>query len=158
MKLSAKIRLGMVAAIAGAVTCFVVPASALTGEFFTLTGTGTISPGLTLTGGAQTWSFSGNGAIVHHNAIGAISCTWNGDDTIGTTTQGSGNFSGTCNTPCGPSGVSGSFTRTVDGVAVQGAFTSGCLAPSSFHGECGHAPTSAPAVTSYAAECYFQFD
>jgi hypothetical protein len=121
-----------------------------------IAGTGTISPGLTTTGGNQTFSFSGNGAGSVRGETGQYSCGVNGNDYIGTTTQGNGGFSGTCNTPCGTVGVNGNYSRTVGLVSVNGgSVTSGCLTGSAFSGDCVFIPTSGPTIKSYAVVCGF---
>ncbi|MDQ1683797.1 MAG: hypothetical protein QOC82_534 [Frankiaceae bacterium] len=157
MKRSAKIRLGMVTAIAGAVTSFVAPASAVSPGWFSLAGTGTISPCITMSPSSQTLTFAGNGVIYSARATGQISCSMGGS-AYGSTTQGSGNLYGTCNTPCGTSGISMTFTWTASGTTAQGSFTSGCLDGTRFHSQCGWVFSSLPTATSYTWGCGFEFD
>jgi hypothetical protein len=156
MKVSSKIRMGLIAVVAGAAAFTAMPANAGAGDQIAIAGTGSIAPGLTQTGGAQTFSFSGNGGGSALGQTGSFSCSVNGNDTIGTTSQGAGGFSGSCNTPCGSVGVSGSYTRTAAVVTASGSLTSGCLAGHSFSGNCAFTPTSGPTVISYAVTCQFQ--
>lgn len=157
MKVS-KIRMGLIAVVAGAAAFTAMPANAGSGDHIAIAGTGTISPGLTQTGGPQTFSFAGNGGGTAFGQSGQFSCSVNGNDTIGTTTSGSGGFSGSCNTPCGTVGVSGNYTRTAGVVSVGGNITSGCLSPHTFNGSCAFTPTSGPTVVSYAVTCHFEID
>ncbi|MDQ1686164.1 MAG: hypothetical protein QOC82_2901 [Frankiaceae bacterium] len=145
--------------MAAAATTFVSPpANAGSIDFFTLSGTGTISPGLTTTGGPQTWSYSGNGYGVVFGVAGPWSCSWNGNDTIGTTLQGAGGFSGTCNTLPGVVCTTGTYSRGA-GVSISGSFTCGWLTGHIFYGTCAFSPTSGPVVTSYAfIWCRFEVD
>jgi hypothetical protein len=155
MKISSKIRMGLIAVVAGAAAITAMPANADNTDHIAIAGTGTISPGLTDAGGAQTFSFNGNGGGNAFGQTGAFSCSVNGNDTIGTTTQGAGQFNGSCNTPCGSVGVSGNYTRTAAVVSASGSLTSGCLAGHSFSGTCAFVPSSGPTVTSYAVTCHF---
>ncbi|MDQ1698452.1 MAG: hypothetical protein QOG34_315 [Frankiaceae bacterium] len=108
---------------------------------------------LTGSSSAQTFSFSGNGAGSVGGQTGQYSCGVNGNDSIGTTTQGAGGFSGSCNTPCGSVGVSGNYSRVANIVTVSGSLTSGCLIGRTFSGNCLFVPTSGPTVVSFALTC-----
>ncbi|MDQ1685449.1 MAG: hypothetical protein QOC82_2186 [Frankiaceae bacterium] len=156
MKFSAKVRLGLVAVVAAASAVTMVPANAATGDAAVIAGSGTISPGLTLAGGAQTFTFSGTGAGTVAGMNGQATCDVTGDDTIGTYSQGAGSFHGSCNTPCGTVGVAGTYTRTGSVVSGGGAATSGCGSITvgySLSLHCVFNPTSGPTVTSYALVC-----
>jgi hypothetical protein len=153
MKFSAKVRLGVVALVTVASAFTVAPAGASTGDSATLAGTGSISPGLTTTPTAQTFSFSGNGAGTVGGVTGQYSCSVNGNEPAGTTIQGSGAFNGSCNTPCGSAGVSGNFTRTIGTVTGTATFTSGCLSGHTASWHCERVWTSGPVVQSYIEIC-----
>jgi hypothetical protein len=130
-----------------------VPANANTGDFAVIVGGGNPSPGLTTTPTFQTFSFSGNGAGTIGGQTGPFSCTFNGDDTVGTTQQSSGVFNGSCNTPCATVGITGTYTRTVAFWSAGATFTSGCLYGRSVAFTCVWVPTSAPTVVSYEMVC-----
>jgi len=156
MKFSSKVRLGLIGLVAAASAFAAMPANAAGG--LTITGTGGISPGLTQAGGAQTYTFSGTGggAGVDNTGTpqaGTFTCTLSGDDTIGTLTSGAGSINGSCNTPCGTVGVSGSYTRTGGTVTAGGSITSGCFSGESFSADCSFTPTSPPPVVSYVVHC-----
>ncbi|MDQ1685447.1 MAG: hypothetical protein QOC82_2184 [Frankiaceae bacterium] len=156
MKFSAKVRLGFLALVTAASAFAVVPANADTGDAATITGTGTISPGLTDAGGPQTFSFSGNGGGVVGGVAGQYSCSVNGNDTIGTTTQGAGAFSGTCSTPCGTIGVSGNYTRTGAAVSASGSITSGCIPTRPVTITCVFAPSGTPPIVGFTLVCHIR--
>jgi hypothetical protein len=130
-----KVRLALAAAAAGALAFAALPASASIGAA-EITGSGTISPGLVLTGSSQqTFTWSGSGVAATDTFQGAFSCNWSGNDTIGNITQGSGSFTGTCTFGATTESVSGSYTRTgtvitisatMSGGPVVGSFGAGC--------------------------------
>jgi len=156
MRIPARIRLVLIALVASASALTVLPASAEVDA--TIAGTGTISPGLTQAGGPQTYTFSGTGggAGVDNTGTpqaGTFSCAVSGDDTIGTLTSGAGSFSGSCNTPCGTNGVSGSYTRTLSAVSADGSVTSGCFSGSTISIKCHFQATAAPPVVSFSLVC-----
>ncbi|MDQ1686469.1 MAG: hypothetical protein QOC82_3206 [Frankiaceae bacterium] len=156
MTISGRIRSSLIAFVASASALAAVPVSAAPSGL-AVNGAGTPTPALAITGGAQTFSFSGNGAGTVRGQTGAYSCSVNGNDTIGTITDGAGGFSGTCNTPCGTVGVSGGYVRTAGVVNVMASTTTGCLAGATINGDCGFLPTSGPTVTSYALACELSF-
>jgi hypothetical protein len=127
---------------------------AATSDGVVIVGTGTISPGLTQAGGWQTFTFSGSGAGNVRGWSGSYNCGVDGNDTIGTTIRGSGDFSGSCDTPCGNVGVTGTFNRgAASVVSLSAVLTSGCLAGPTISGTCSMIPTSGPTVTSYTMVC-----
>jgi hypothetical protein len=136
MKGSLKVRFAVVAvalAVGGAGFA-AQPASASTGTA-AITGTGGFAVGLGVTGPAQAFNFTGDGAVATTTVQGTLVCAIAGYDNIGSVLQGQGNFNGNCNTGAGPVGVAGNFTRagtfvTVNGAAngaVTGAFTGSCV-------------------------------
>jgi len=162
MNVRPKIRLGVVALLAAASTFLAVPANAV--GAVTIAGTGGISPGLTQAGGAQTYTFSGTGGGVATDSSGNLqagtySCSLSGDDVIGTLTVGAGSLGGTCNTPCGSVGVSGSYIRTYAVVTANGRTNIGdCFSGNPFTVVCAFPPTSPPPVVSYAVTCVVTFN
>jgi hypothetical protein len=157
MKFSSKIRLGLIGVVAAASAFAALPANAQGG--LTIAGTGTISPGLTQTGDPTNhYTFSGTGGgVATDNSgtpqAGTFSCTVTGTDTIGSLSAGAGSLDGSCNTPCGTVGVSGSYTRTGPAVTADGSITSGCFSGQLFSVKCTFAPTSPPPVISYTVQC-----
>jgi len=147
------IGLGTLAAAASALTFAISPAYADTGSA-TIQGAGTISPGLSTTPAAQSFTFSGSGPVVDANnasASGVYNCTVAGSSSgTETSATGQGSFSGTCSGPV-TAGVSGSYTRDGGAVTLNGSI-SGPIA-ASFTGGCVFVPTSAPTVTSYRVVC-----
>jgi len=152
MRHATKLRLGVAAVAIGAVTFAALPANASTG-FFTLSGSGTISPGLTTVPTAQTWTFAGSGVAVTDTYVGTINCTLTGNDTIGTVAQSQGTFSGTCVT-AGAEPFSGAFTRVGETETVSGYIGPGAIT-GTVTGRCDWEPTSAPTVTTSQQQCYF---
>jgi len=125
MKRSFKVRLGLVAVVTGVAALAALPASASVGAV-ELTGAGTISPGLVITGSqAQTFTVNASGVAATDTFQGSISCTWNGNDTIGSISQGSGSFTGTCTVGSTTESVSASYTRTGTAMVVNGSFSGG---------------------------------
>lgn len=153
MRILSKIRPGLIALMVGAsLFTGVVPAHAET-DTLILTGAGTMFPGLTTSGGFQDMSFNGDGTFVLPNATSLVGCSWTGDDTIGTLTANNGLFDGACTTNCGVSGIHGGYNRSVLGVGIGGAFTSGCFSGFTFNGNCEFVPLGAPPVQEYAMTC-----
>ena len=159
MKAKWAVRFG-VAAIALVTSVLAVPANATVGAM-AMAGSGTISPGLTATGYPNTFTFSGEGVVVADTVQGLISCSWTGEDTIGTFTQGAGGFAGSCNDPLtDPSNwndrvtVNGSFTRTGELMTIS-ATASGDGIDGFLSGVCEWIPTSAPALVSYFDVCNY---
>lgn len=157
MKGRVKVRIGLLVTALGAVMLAALPAGATTGAA-SLTGTGTISPGLTETGGAQSFTYSGTGVIAADTSQGLLSCTWTGNDSIGTLEQGAGSLSGSCSTPQGSATLSGSYVRTgvvvtIDGswvgAGVAGLFTAGCT----FTGTTIAVPPIPPSIKGFALWC-----
>ena len=158
MSRSSKVRLFLIAVATGAAVLGTLPANAGVNDRVAIAGTGGISPGLTTgigSGSTQTFTFDGTGAGAVSGQIGTYRCSVTGNDTIGTVQQGTGGFSGTCTTPCGTVGVSGSYVRTLLVVTATGTITSGCLTGLSFSGNCSFTPTSATPITSYEVNCQF---
>ena len=163
MKTSRKLRLAMAAIVFGAITATAVPASADTGTA-SITGQGTISPGLTQAGDpTNTFTFGGTGAAATTTQHDAITCTVSGNDTIGSWSQGAGSFSGSCNGAVtgGASSVKGNYTRTGSAVTVSGTATAtnGGGFSGSFNGACAFSPTNVDPTTqrinAFAVHCTF---
>jgi len=152
MRQATKLRLGVAAVAIGAVTFAALPANASTG-FFTLSGSGTISPGLTTVSTAQTWTFAGSGVAVTDTYVGTINCTLSGNDPFATVTQGQGTFSGACTT-IGTEPFSGAFTRLGETEVLNGFIGPGAIT-GTVTGRCDWEPTSAPTVTTSQQQCYF---
>lgn len=126
----------------------------LNAGYFTIAGGGTSSPGLTIGGGSQTFSFFGSGTAVTATYTGPISCTWNGNDTLGTLLQGSGGFTGNCVAGGITEPVSGSYTRVGLVKLVSGSIGPGPIS-GNFIGTCSWEPTSGPTVTTYDEQCHY---
>lgn len=158
MKLSSKIRLAL-AGVAACATVFVaLPASASNTDIMILSGTGTISPGLTPGGGSQTFDFAGTGIVSAFGVEGVISCAWAGTDSIGQTTASNGLFDGSCSTSSGSGSVHGGYNRSLAvGVGEGGGFTGGLLSPHAFNGNCVFVPTgfNGIALTAFSETCLF---
>ena len=138
MKTSAKVRLGLAAATGAALVLAAVPASASTGVGVFTTGHGAMSPGLTTLQGAQWFTFSGSGRFVADTYQGPFSCNADGNEPIGTITQGAGTFAGDCFFGSADEPISGSYTRDGNTVMftamigpgpVSGALTGNCVFP-----------------------------
>jgi len=126
MNKTTKLRLPMAGIALGAVAVGALPASADTG-WGSLTGQGTISPGLTEGGGIpQTFTWGGSGYVVVTSlGTDAITCTFSGNDVIGSWFQGSGSFIGKCvgATGGGVTDISGNYVRTGTAVTASGFAT-----------------------------------
>jgi hypothetical protein len=129
----------------GIVVLPMAPAGATMHEV-TLTGSGTISPGLTQAGDpGQTFTFAGTGVVVGDAVNGVINCVWAGNDTIGSYNQGAGGFYGSCSDaltdPDYPMSIVGSYTRTGEIMTISASATGGGL-DGFWSGICEWAPTS----------------
>lgn len=122
-----------------------------------MAGTGTILPGLTTNPTPQTFTFSGSGAGTLGGTTGTYSCGFNGNDTIGTLLAGSRSFSGSCNTPCGTVGVSGSYDRSGATLNADGSINSGCLAPWTITVTCHFGVTGTPPWVTFYLICVIRW-
>jgi len=147
----------------GTVAVAALPASADTGTA-TITGTGTISPGLTQAGDpSNSFTFGGTGVAATTGQHDAITCTVSGNDTIGSWTQGAGSFSGNCNGAVtgGASSVAGTYTRTGSAVTVAGTATKTNAGGFSgnFNGACAFSPTNVDPntqrINAFTVHCTF---
>jgi len=140
---SGKVRMALTAAAAAAVAMTALPANA---EIAALgfVGSGTISPGMTLTGGQGplTWALAGSGVLMAETAQGVVNCEWSGHDTTGALAESTGTFSGYCNTPVGLATVSGIYDRSGEVMKLSG--TLGSAITGEFDGECDMAYTAWP--------------
>ncbi|MDQ1700666.1 MAG: hypothetical protein QOG34_2529 [Frankiaceae bacterium] len=153
MRYSVKSRLliGTVGAL-GALAFAAVPASAAPGSF-TLAGSGTITPGLILNPVQEALTYSGSGFAAAATYVGPISCTWVGNDTIGTLVQSAGDFAGKCTTLLLTEDIAGTYTRTGSAVTMKGHIG---LAPlvGDFTASCSFV-TGPPPATAYQQSCTF---
>lgn len=133
-----RVRLAMAGTAIGAVAVAALPASADTG-WGSLTGQGTISPGLTQGGDPTnhfTWGGSGY-VVVTSLGTDVITCTFSGNDTIGSWSQSAGTFTGNCvGLRGGYTTISGAYVRigtyySASGTAI-GAFNGRITAPCDF--------------------------
>jgi len=136
----------------GTVVFAAQPATASTG-FATIAGGGTISPGLTVGGGSQTFSFNGSGTAVTDTYTGSFSCTVNGNDILGTLAEGSGSFTGNCIAGATTEPVSGTYLRVGGALHLNGNIGPGPI-NGSFTGACTFEATATPTVTSYDVQCH----
>jgi hypothetical protein len=133
-----------------------MPASALTNGGGAYAGSGTASPGLSLTPTAQTTSGAGTlvgAAAVNGSAVAiADSCNYTGSTNLQSTlAESAGSLNASCT---GSTSVTGLLTYTRIGavVVLQGTVTVGG-ANALGDGACAFVPTSAPTVTSYELAC-----
>jgi len=150
---STKVRLAVASIAIGTVAVAALPASADTGSA-SVTGQGTISPGLTENGDPSnefTIGLSGY-VVVTNGAIGTLSCRGSGNDEIGSWSQGAGGISTFCD---GGGNLSGNFVRTGTLVTFSGTvsgFFNGAIT-----GPCDFAPTNidpnGQRVTAFALSC-----
>jgi len=140
---SGKARMAMTAVATAAVAMTALPANAERGALG-FVGNGTISPGMTLTGGQGplTWALAGTGVLMAETVQGPVSCEWGGRDTTGALAESMGTFSGTCNTPAGFATVSGIYDRSGEVMKLSGTF--GAAITGEFDGECDMAYTAWP--------------
>jgi len=118
-----------------------------------LVGTGTMQPDFQ---GGEYFTYGADGAGTAGGDNGTLNCTITGNDTIGTTNQGAGDYAGSCTTPCGAVNISGSYNRTSAEISMIGYVTSGCLGPASLTGNCLFTPVGALVVTNFALACVFE--
>jgi hypothetical protein len=140
---SIKVRIALTAVATAAIAMTALPANAEMGALG-FVGSGSISPGMTLTGGQGplTWGLSGTGVLVAETVQGPVSCTWTGRDTTGALAESMGTFSGSCNTPAGLAWVSGIYDRSGEVMKLSGTFSSAITGE--FDGECDMAYTAWP--------------
>ncbi|MDQ1685473.1 MAG: hypothetical protein QOC82_2210 [Frankiaceae bacterium] len=154
MRYSVKSRL-LIGAIGvlGALAFATAPASAAPASF-TLTGSGTFAPGLALNADpGEIWNYSGTGYAVAAAYIGPISCTVNGNDTIGSLAQSAGAFAGKCTTLVGTEDIAGTYTRTGSAAKMAGQIGPAPLG-GNFTASCSFVP-GPPPVTAYQQSCTF---
>jgi hypothetical protein len=152
MKGSTKVRMGVATVGLGVLAIAALPASASSGAA-TISGSGGISPGLTTTGGPQTFSFSGSGTAATDTYQGAFSCTVNGNDTIGTVQQGSGGFTGSCTAGATTEPVSGTYVRVGAAVNLSGSIGPGPVS-GTFTGACTFEAGGLPPVVAFQVQCH----
>lgn len=147
-------------AVLGSLVVAATPASAgastaaLTEGSATIQGAGTISPGLTTTPTAQSFSFTASGPFVVANpsATGIYSCTVSGSSwSVETVAVGQGNLGGSCSGPTTLALV-GSYTRYGEFQWLVTGAISGAISVS-FTGLCSGSPSSAPTVSSFRVVC-----
>ena len=114
------VRGGLLAAAASLAVFAALPASADTGGG-EISGSGTISPGLTTTSTPQSFSFSGSGNIATASVHGSIDCNVSGSSTGGeTVATGQGTFSGSCTGTAGSISVTaGTYLRAGGNVQIS---------------------------------------
>ena len=146
-------------AVTGAlVAASTLPAQAATGATSAVTGAGGIAPGLTATGGPQTFSFGGSGlttGVVCGIPEVAVSHTISasGDDSLGTYAAGTGNVtvhvSGNAGCPGGLT-LTGLYVR--EGLNVHVEVSAGTNAAVA---DCAFVPGQTPPapVVSYSLTC-----
>jgi hypothetical protein len=125
-----------------------------------ITGSGTISPGLTTVSTTQSFTFSGTGALVDASSptdSGVYGCTVSGSSNGGeTVVSGQGTGSGSCDrTLPGPSHIVVSnlvYVRT--GTVVTFTATLSGEVNGQASGTCAFVPTSGPPVTTYRVHCH----
>lgn len=153
MKIRAAIRVGMAAAVFLATLLTATPANATTGVL-SMNGSGTISPGAWLFGEPQTFTFSGSGVVTSDIVQSVVNCSWSGNDTVGTVSQGSGGFTGSCTDWVGTVVVKGTYTRVLNTIHISVAATGGGL-DGNWDGVCQWEPTSLTPATSYTDQCLY---
>lgn len=143
----------LTAAVFVVLAAVAAPANATVSEI-PIVGEGTISPGLTVAGGPQTFTFAGTGVVISDSEQVLVTCFWTGDDTIGTIDLGSGNFSGNCTDGVGTAFISGSYTRSFDTMSVTAEVSGGGLY-GTWIGDCQWYPTTLPPITTYSDACMY---
>ncbi|HEX8004145.1 MAG TPA: hypothetical protein VF519_15765 [Mycobacteriales bacterium] len=123
------------------------PAAAL--DAFVITGSGTISPGLTAVPTPQSVSFTGTATSVGTTAVpGSYPCSFSGTDTLGSAAEGVGTVSGSC----GPFAFTNcQFVRIV-GVVVVVCPPQG-NPPRTAVAVCAFQPTNVNPTTRYNLVC-----
>lgn len=151
MKGSTKVRLGLASVGVAAVALAAMPANASTG-YAVINGNGSLSTALTPTGpNPLTFTFGGSGVAVTTTYQGTFSCAVHGDDSVGTITQGTGSFSGSC-TAGTSEPVSGTYTRVGSVVTLSGNIGPGPVT-GSFTGGCTFEVTDTTADT-FGVQCH----
>lgn len=114
------------------------PAAAANVDVAVITGSGTISPGLSVVPVPQSISFSGSATVVGtHGVLTTYGCSFSGSDINGSIAAGVGTVSGSCGPISFDTCV---FVRVLDVVQVV----------------CAGASASGPTVKGASAECVFQ--
>ena len=119
-----------------------------------IVGGGSISPGLTTTPTAQSFTFTGTLVAAAVPGAGVYSCSVGGSSSGGeTVATGGGSAGGGCSGSAGSFSFSGSYTRAGGAVVVTGT-ASGSIS-GSVRCALAFAATSAPTVVSYevAGDC-----
>ncbi len=138
-----------VGAILAPLAMFAAPASAT--DVATVVGTGTISPGLPLTGCAnQHVTFSSTATVNAGDHTGTYNFSFDGNSSICETLEngeGSGNLSGD---------VTGavSYSRTGGHVSVSGSVTLSGDTENIIAAECAFHPVPGNPITNYALNCH----
>ncbi|HEX8004139.1 MAG TPA: hypothetical protein VF519_15735 [Mycobacteriales bacterium] len=131
------------------------PAEALDANVYVITGSGTLSPGLTVVPTPQSISFTGTAsyASTFPVGLGGYSCSFSGTDQIGSVLLGLGSLSGSC----GPtSGVDMVLVR----VGPTLSLTTAVIASASrgLHFDCVFQPTNVNPTTRFNLACVVAVD
>jgi hypothetical protein len=152
--------LSVVAAGASAAVLAMGPAGAATDVAAgTISGGGTISPGLSATPTTQSFTFSGSGSVQDPSdpaGSGTYNCSVSGNSTIAeTSAHGAGTFSGSCNGPLSIAVTNGTYVRVGASVTAEGNGTASNGSSGHFEANCVFVPGQTPPnnVVSYTLTC-----
>lgn len=137
----------LVAAAALAMPALITsPAEAADAGVFIISGSGTISPGLTPVPDDQSINFSGTATVIGTQS-GSYGCSFSGNDPAGSTAAGSGTVSG----GCGPiSNLTCTFVRVAGVVQVVCVDAAGTRVAEA---TCVFTPTDVNPTTRYTLTC-----
>jgi len=152
--------LGVVAAGASAAVLAMGPAGAATDVAAgTISGSGTITPGLTATPQNTNFTFSGSGTVTDASnsaGSGSYTCNVTGHSSImETSAHGAGVFSGSCSGPLSISVTNGTYVRVGASVTAEGQGAASNGSSGHFEANCVFEPDQTPPapVTSYHLIC-----
>ena len=150
-------RLAVVGAVAGiALMVGTVPAAAQAAGSGAFDGTGTITPGLGVTGTAVTFSLTGTltgAAVVNGNPVVINdTCTFSGGGANDSVAEGMGTVTGSCAGSLAITLSSGNYVRVGTDVTVTGSGSAGGVS-GTVAAKCVFRTTQAPPVTSFNVDC-----
>jgi hypothetical protein len=157
---------GLLAAAASVALLVMGTASAATdGAVGTISGEGTISPGLSASPANQQWTFDASGSVQdpsNQAGSGSYSCSFSGNSgpVQETLALGTGTFSGSCSGPMSIAITGGTYTRQGVMVTIEGTASVSNGSVNHFVAHCLFIPPRSPLVpmTSYSVFCGISFE